>query len=454
MKTLETNLIEKYNVPGPRYTSYPTVPYWENNIKNDRWKKLVRESFKAHNESEGLSLYIHLPYCESLCTYCGCNTRITINHTVELPYISTVLKEWSQYLLLFERIPVIKEIHIGGGTPTFFKPENLEILMRGILEKSILHPKAELSFEAHPNSTSKKHLETLFNLGFRRLSLGIQDFDPKVQEICNRQQSFETVENVTLQARSMGYTSINFDLLYGLPYQTLNTISDTIEKVNLLKPDRIAFYSYAHVPWLKPSQKIFERYLPGSDVKRSLYEKGRELLEQSGYLEIGMDHFALESDSLYHAAQNKTLHRNFMGYTCNHTHMLIGLGASSISDTWTGFMQNIKTVETYMSYINNRILPIHKGHELNTEDLILRKHILNIMCKMETRWDQVEDQTPDLFNCLLRLEEMEKDNLIQIDNFSLKVLPEGKPFLRNICMAFDERMWKNVPQTQIFSNTI
>jgi oxygen-independent coproporphyrinogen III oxidase len=455
MNEKESELIAKYNVQGPRYTSYPTVPYWDNALKQEQWKKLVKESFKKYNDTEGISIYIHLPYCQSLCTYCGCNVRITNNHAVELSYISSLLKEWNQYLQMFQGVPIIKELHLGGGTPTFFKPENLGALIEKITSRAIIHKNAEFSFEAHPNSTSKKHLETLYNSGFRRLSLGIQDFDPEVQKVANRIQSFETVKEVTEQARTIGYTSINYDLIYGLPLQSSQTISKTIAQVNMLRPDRIAFYSYAHVPWLKPAQKSFaEKDLPTSSQKRILYEQGRKLLLEDGYHEIGMDHFALGADALCRAMEDKTLHRNFMGYTTSNTHILIGLGASSISDIWTAFSQNIKTVETYQSYVENKVLPLSKGHILTEEDLIIRQHILNIMCRFETSWEDASEQTPELFEGIRRMNEMEKDGLVMIDGNHLKVTEKGRAFTRNICMALDIRMWAEKPSAQIFSTTI
>ncbi|MEO8760911.1 MAG: oxygen-independent coproporphyrinogen III oxidase, partial [Bacteroidia bacterium] len=370
------NLISKYNTPTPRYTSYPTVPYWDVIPTVEEWKQSVKFSFKESNNAQGISLYIHLPYCESLCTYCGCNTRITINHKVETPYIEAVLKEWNLYCLLFDEKPRIKEIHLGGGTPTFFSPENLKILIDGILSKAEIFDKADFSFEAHPNNTTFTHLETLYNLGFRRVSFGIQDFDPKVQQIINRIQSFEQVEKVVAEARSIGYTSINFDLIYGLPLQTRNSVTDTINKVQLLKPDRIAFYSYAHVPWIKPGQRSFtEADLPVDVEKRELYEIGCTKFKELGYEEIGMDHFALPSDSLCKAIKENTLHRNFMGYTHNSTQLMIGLGVSSISDTWYAFAQNVKTVEKYLAKVNASEFPLFRGHVLSKEDLIMRKHI-------------------------------------------------------------------------------
>lgn len=452
---MNLELIRKYNVPGPRYTSYPTVPYWDDVPSVEKWKADVLNCFNETNTNEGISLYIHLPYCESLCTYCGCNTRITVNHSVEKTYITSVLKEWKLYCDVLEKTPRIKEIHLGGGTPTFFSAENLRILIEGILSGSEVAPQAEFSFEAHPNSTTTEHLQTLYNLGFRRMSLGIQDFDPKVQEIVNRIQSYETVEKATKQAREIGFTSINYDLIYGLPLQKKASVVDTINKVMLLKPDRIAFYSYAHVPWVKPGQRKFtEKDLPVDAEKRELYETGRNMLEEAGYIEIGMDHFALKTDSLYKAAKAGILHRNFMGYSHSYTKLMIGLGVSSISDCWNAFAQNVKTVEEYHRLVNSGVIPIFRGHILNKEDLILRKHILNIICRFSTDWKHESEQCEAIYDALERVKEMENDGLLRIDPFHLEVTEKGRSFIRNICMAFDARLWRNLPKTEIFSNII
>ncbi len=452
---MDNSLIKKYNVQAPRYTSYPTVPYWENNLSKDQWKLEVKKSFDKTNANEGLSLYIHLPFCQSLCTYCGCTTRITVNHAVEVPYLKAILKEWEMYVDLFGAKPRIREIHLGGGTPTFFSPANLKEMLEGILAKAEICENYEFSFEAHPNNTTYEHLKTLRDLGFTRLSLGIQDFDPKVQEIVNRIQTFVNVEKVTKQARELGYKSINFDLIYGLPLQEKSSVINTIHKVNILKPDRIALYSYAHVPWVKPGQRKFtELDLPKDEEKRKLYETARAMLEESGYAEIGMDHFALKSDSLFKASQLKKLHRNFMGYTHNYTEFMLGLGVSSISDTWNAFAQNVKVVEEYYDIVNKGELPIFRGHLLNEEDLVLRRHILNIMCKFETSWVEKGEQCASLYNAVGRLKEMEADGLIQRYPFKLIVTEEGKKFIRNICMAFDSRLWSNTPQKEIFSKVI
>lgn len=453
---MSTSLIQKYNVPGPRYTSYPTVPYWnEKHFSLEQWKNTFVKSFEESNLSEGISLYIHLPFCESLCTFCGCHKRITKRHEVEHPYIEAVLKEWQLYCDLFPNKPKIKEIHLGGGTPTFFSPENLERLIHGILSKADLADEYEFSFEGHPNNTTREHLQKLFDLGFRRVSFGVQDYSPKVQEAIHRVQSFHNVAKVTFWAREIGYTSISHDLIYGLPFQTLEDVVDTIEKTKSLSPDRLAFYSYAHVPWIKGNgQRGFkDEDVPKDEEKRKLYEVGKQLLAFKGYKEIGMDHFALRTDSLYHSFKQNKLHRNFMGYSSSKTQLMIGLGVSSISDSWYGFAQNEKTLEDYYTRLDNNEIPVFKGHILTDEDLIIRKHILNLMCHLKTDWSSglYFEQLPEV---LFSLEEMLHDELIEITDTSLKITEKGKPFVRNVCMAFDLRLRENQPQRQLFSMTI
>ena len=450
-------LINKYNVAGPRYTSYPTVPYWdEENFSIEEYKKTLKRSFLEGNESEGISLYFHLPFCESLCTFCGCNKRITKRHEVESPYIAAVLEEWDLYLKLLGEKPVIKEIHLGGGTPTFFSPENLKLLLNGIFKNAIRAKDFDFSFEGHPNNTRKDHLQALFELGFDRVSYGVQDYNMVVQQAIHRFQPFANVKSATEQAREIGYDSVGHDLIFGLPFQTVEHIRTTIEKTKELMPDRIAFYSYAHVPWIKGNgQRGFkEEDLPTAEVKREMYETGKRMLAEAGYIEIGMDHFALKSDSLYKAVENKKMHRNFMGYTSSKTKVMIGLGVSAISDSWTGFAQNVKTIEEYYEILEKGELPLYRGHILTEEDEKLRKHILNLMCNLETSWVGDNMYFPELPDVLIRLKEMEADGLISIEKDKLVIKEEGRPFVRNVCMAFDLLLQRSKPETQLFSMTV
>lgn len=447
-------LLQKYNVPGPRYTSYPTVPYWDNNFQTEQWVSGIRKSFQERNE--GVSLYIHLPFCESMCTFCGCTKRITKNHNVEEPYIRALLKEWKLYCNLLNGRPLIKELHLGGGTPTFFSSKNLEDLINGIFAYGRMGEDCEMGFEGHPNNTTREHLQKLYELGFRRVSLGVQDYSERVQSAINRIQPYENVAKVTRQARDIGYTSIGHDLIYGLPHQDAFSVSDTIEKTIRLKPDRIAFYGYAHVPWIKGNgQRGFaDSELPKDSEKRNLYETGRMLLESNGYHEIGMDHFALKEDALFKAAANGSLHRNFMGYCVTKTQLMLGLGISAIGDSWYGFAQNVKDFDDYYQMLEWDQLPIVKGHELNDEDLSVRTHILNLMCKFETFWTRDRFYFETVPGILRRLREMIDDGLVEEDDKGLRITLKGRPYVRNVCMAFDLRLQRNKPETQLFSTTV
>jgi oxygen-independent coproporphyrinogen-3 oxidase len=450
------SLIDKYNIPGPRYTSYPTVPYWdESTFSAEKWTESVIRTFKETNAEEGISIYIHLPFCEALCTFCACHKRITKQHSVEIPYLESVLKEWQLYLQLFDEKPKLKELHLGGGTPTFFSPENLKTLLQGIFDTVEIADHPEFSFEGHPNNTTKMHLQTLYDLGFRRVSFGVQDYDPKVQKAINRIQSFENVKNVTEWAKEIGYRGISHDLVFGLPHQTWEAMENTIRKTMELKPDRLAFYSYAHVPWVKGvGQRGFdENDLPSGEEKRRLYEDGKKLLEELGYIEVGMDHFSLEHDDLYQSLIQKKLHRNFMGYTSSKTQLMVGLGMSAISDSWYAFAQNVKTVEEYQKIVEEGKIPVVKGHVLSEEDLIVRRHILNLMCQLETTFDH-NTSFPELENAFEMLKEMENDELVEIHDNQIKITEKGRAFTRNVAMVFDLRMMRNKPETRIFSMTI
>ncbi|MBL7858769.1 MAG: oxygen-independent coproporphyrinogen III oxidase [Cyclobacteriaceae bacterium] len=448
------DLIKKYDVPVPRYTSYPTVPFWDvDHFTSDQWIQAVKRSFDESNDTKGISLYIHLPFCESLCTYCACNTRITKNHNVEDPYNQAVFAEWRMYQDVVKKTPVIRELHLGGGTPTFFSPEHLKELLVPILQDAFIHDDHEFSFEGHPNNTTAEHLQMLYSLGFSRVSYGVQDLDPKVQLAVHRIQPFENLERVTRQSRTIGYRSVSFDLIYGLPYQTTDTITHTVEKIISLRPDRIAFYSYAHVPWIKPGQRGYEDAdLPTDVEKRSLYETGRRLFKDAGYLDIGMDHFALPSDTLAMARQEGRLHRNFMGYTTTQTDLLIGLGTSAISDAKYAYAQNLKSVETYQDALATGKLAIWKGHIQTEADLLLRKCILEIACKGELDGELMRQAvTHDI---LSTLSVMSSEGLVDLTVKGLRVTEIGRIFIRNICSVFDQRLQREAGSTTLFSKAI
>ena len=448
------SLLHKYDLPTPRYTSYPTVPYWDFSTLNEaRWKQSVIETFKAENGE--ICVYIHLPFCENLCTFCACNKRITKNHAVESPYILAVLKEWSMYLAVLPSKPIIREIHLGGGTPTFFSADNLVQLINGITKDSTVNPSHEFSVEVHPNYTTEEHIEKLASVGFNRISLGVQDFDPKVQYVINRIQSFERTKEVVDWARKYNYSSINVDLIYGLPHQTVDSVKYSVEKINSLMPDRIAFYSYAHVPWKSKGQRRYtEADLPAAAQKWEMYHTGKQLLEEAGFISIGMDHFALPDDKLFTAAAKGDLHRNFMGYTTTKSKLIIGLGVSSISDSWNAFAQNEKVVETYEAKINEGVLPLIHGHLLTDEDLVIRKKILELMCENKTNMDSELFSSDFLESAFVKLRLLEDDGLIIIDGQNIQVTTKGNSFIRNISAAIDARLWRNDSIANTFSKAI
>ncbi|WP_405211859.1 oxygen-independent coproporphyrinogen III oxidase [Dokdonia sp. Asnod2-E02] len=450
-------LISKYNVAGPRYTSYPTVPYWDKELFTLKgWKETLVKSFNESNTTEGISLYIHLPYCESMCTFCGCNKRITKNHSVEIPYIQSVLKELTLYVKLLGSTPLVKQLHLGGGTPTFFSPEHLDRLLDGVFSLTNKATEFELSFEGHPNNTTKKHLETLHKQGFTRVCYGVQDYNETVQKAINRVQPYHNVKTATTTAREVGYSSVGHDIIYGLPFQTQDDVISTILKTINLRPDRIAFYSYAHVPWMKGNgQRGFsDQDLPSAEQKRKQYEIGKKMLVEAGYVEIGMDHFALVNDSLHTSQQAGKIHRNFMGYTSSKTQVMIGLGVSAISDSWYSFAQNVKNIEEYQQLVEDGILPIFRGHLLTDEDLIIRQHILNLMCEFKTSWTDQKLHFPEIPDVLIKLKELENDGLVVIDATGIEITEKGRPFVRNICLPFDLRLQRKKPETQLFSMTV
>jgi oxygen-independent coproporphyrinogen III oxidase len=448
-------LINKYNVAGPRYTSYPTVPFWNlADFSDQKWRQRLMSYGKDEIQANGLSLYIHLPYCESLCTFCACHKRITKNHSVETSYIDALLVEWQLYLEILGNKPLIKEIHLGGGTPSFFSAPNLQRLIKGILDYAEMADEQAFSFEGHPHNTTAEHLQILYDLGFRRVSFGVQDYDPVVQKAIHRFQSFEEVKNVTNLARKIGYTSISHDLVFGLPFQTNQSIKDTIEKTLALKPERIAFYSYAHVPWIKGNgQRGFdENDLPSATQKRELYELGLELFELAGYAEVGMDHFALPSDELFVAMNEQKLHRNFMGYTTQSSRAMIGLGASSISDIWGAFAQNCKDIELYKTQVFAGELPLEKGHILSETDIFVRQQILNLMCHLETSWLPGQMESIISTEGMNMLYQMESDGILVL--LTNRLIVKERAFVRNICMVVDQYLPINHPSEKLFSKTI
>ena len=446
------SLYQKYDVPAPRYTSYPTVPYWDGAPETEKLLTSFQDTLAKPLTS--WALYVHVPFCETLCTFCGCNTLITRNHKTEEPYLKLLIKEFLLYLKKADvlRQSSLAELHLGGGTPTFLSAESLDFLLTSLI-KNIKKAGAWIgSVEVDPRRTKREQLEVMRKHGFNRISLGVQDFNQEVQVLVNRLQSFEQTKEVTEAARALGYESVNFDLIYGLPRQSLEKMKKTIEKTLSLQPERIALYSLAIVPWIRPSQRIFkDTDLPPPQEKRELYEYSRETLLSAGYLEIGMDHFALPNDALARAQKKGRLHRNFMGYTPLRTDLLLGLGLSAISETPDYFYQNYKEMLPYEKEINKGELPpALRGHCLTEEDKTCRELILQFMTQGRVKLtSSVSKAQMENF-----LGEMIKDGLVLLSQNILQITKKGRPFLRNACMALDQRLLERHPSQQVFSRAL
>lgn len=429
-----TALLEKYDVPVPRYTSYPTVPQWHDTPSTDEWIASVGRA--AGRTDAGLAVYVHLPFCESLCTYCGCNTVITRDHGREAPYVDRVLAELQIYL---DRVPALAEqpfrqLHLGGGTPTFLSAAELARLVKGLYAR-LPHRDDDFegSVEVDPRVTNVEHLTALRELGFTRISLGVQDIDPEVQRLVNRIQPVEQTERLAAEARALGYLSVNFDLIYGLPGQTEETIRALAREVLRLRPDRLAVYSFARVPWIKPQQRRFkDDQIPVGPEKRALYETIRGPLVAGGYLEIGLDHFALPDDALARVAETGGLHRNFMGYTEVRTTTLLGLGVSAISETPDCYHQNEKILTTWERRVDSGEIPTLRGHRLSADDQHRRELIASLMTRFSVPIGEGDLAADNHF-----VEELVADGLVQIADGVLRISEQGRPFLRNVASLLD-----------------
>ena len=442
------NLLEKYNRQGPRYTSYPPVPFWKDKPTQDEWIFHLKKSYTAES---GMDLYVHIPFCERLCYYCGCNRVITKNKGVQDHFIELLLTEWEIYKNLLGFTPVVNSLHFGGGTPTFLTPENLELLISA-LTKNVTDSFVG-SIEIDPRVTTIEHLQCFKKNNITRVSLGIQDFDPDVQKAINRTQSFELVKKLVDEMRLMEFESINFDVIYGLPKQSIDSICETFRLVKDLRPDLIAFYSYAHLPEKIKNQRLINvDDLPDAPLKLSLYEKGKEILATHGYVDVGMDHFALPHNFLYKAKVEQRLHRNFMGYVDKKSSVLLGLGPTSISDSSMSFMQNEKGLSEYELRLKAGELPLSIGHTHNNDDLKIQKIILDLMCNEESHLTSPEN-IPYWHEVREELGHMESDGIIKMSDKKISILPEGKKFTRNIAMAFDFYFREKMPTTK-FSKTI
>ena len=446
-----SHLFKKYDVPAPRYTSYPTVPYWSETPSSERWLEEVRAGLAG--EAASWSMYVHIPFCETLCTFCGCNTSITKDHGREQPYLDLLLREWEIYA---REVPAllqrpIRQLHLGGGTPTFFSAQSLVRLLTPLLAQTHRASDGfEGSVEVDPRRTHRDQLVALRDLGFNRVSLGVQDFNPDIQRLINRVQPREQTERITQIARDLGFEGINFDLIYGLPKQTEASVREMAEITVQIRPDRIALYSFALVPWIKPAQRLFkDADLPVGEVKRELYEVARRILTDGGYREIGMDHFALPTDALAKADLNGTLHRNFMGYVDRRTDVLLGLGVSAISEAPGCFHQNEKVLPVYERRVSSGELATLRGHVLSGEDRVRREQLLGFM----TKWNVVlesDDKARDVREFLAPLI---ADGLVAVEGLTVRLTDLGRPFLRNACMALDSRLRDKSPELKAFNST-
>ncbi len=452
-------LLEKYNIPGPRYTSYPTVPAWSEQVGPlDYQQQLTQLPSEAP-----LSLYFHLPFCERLCHFCGCMQVITTDHSRSRSYVRRLLLEMKKISELLEhrRLPVC-QIHFGGGTPNFLQPDELTELVEAIHHHFKPTLDAEWAIEMHPRTSTAAFCERLAQLNFNRISLGVQDFDPHVQKLIHRDQSYEMTAAMLQQLRDLGFNSFNFDLIYGLPGQTQVGWEKSLDQVLGLKPNRLAVYSYAHVPWVRPVQRSFkDSDLPNGEEKITLFLKAYERLLAATYRPIGMDHFAMAEDELSQALDNDTLHRNFMGYSTRAEAHQLGLGVSSISFVGGHYFQNRKELPAYEAALDRGELATFRGYLLNHEDTLRRDLITQIMClgRVHLRdWHQkwgVEFHAYFAKN-LPTLKPLVDDGLLHLDTTELRAIGRGHLFLRNIAMAFDPylaKIQKEAP-TPVFSKTV
>lgn len=456
-------LIERYDRPGPRYTSYPTALEFHDGVKNDIYvERLARLNRAA---AEPLSAYLHLPFCQERCSFCGCNVVITPHREVASRYLDAVEQEID---LLASHLPdrrVVGQMHWGGGTPTYYTPDQLKRLFAKFATHFTFTPDAELGIEIDPRVTTFEHLDQLRALGFNRLSMGVQDFDPKVQEAINRIQSYELTRDLLFHARDLGFGSINVDLIYGLPHQTEVTFAKTLEQVLTLRPDRVAAYSFAFVPWMSAHMKELDRAaLPPAETKLSLLAATVDAFLGAGYRQIGMDHFALPTDELARAIDTHTLHRNFMGYTVKATSDMVAMGVSAIGNVQGSFVQNTKKLPEYYDAVAEGRFPIERGYELDQDDEIRRYVITELMCNFRLEIPAVEKRFGITFGeyfadelALLTAETGSPvaDGLLSIQPELIEVNTTGRMFVRNICMTFDKYLARRTGGPKpVFSRTV
>jgi oxygen-independent coproporphyrinogen-3 oxidase len=449
--------LEKYNRPGPRYTSYPTAPVWKEDFGPDDLESFYA---RADKEATPLSLYMHIPFCENLCLFCACNVSIQKDKKVAIPYLEALKREIEHVSQRVSQNRTVIQFHWGGGTPTYLTPAQMEDLFGHARQRFTFAPDAEIGIEIDPRVTGRAHLESLRRLGFNRLSMGIQDFHPKVQETIHRVQPYELTRDLIVTARELGFESLNVDLIYGLPYQTAESFQDTIDKTLSLAPDRVAMFSYAHVPWLKKQQGSFAEHLPEGMEKFRIFRAGLERFLGAGYLYIGMDHFARPGDELAVAQRNRTLHRNFQGYTTKAGAELYGMGVSAISSIGGAYAQNRREVPAYQQTIGTRGIATMRGYRLSEDDLLRRAVIGRLLCHTVIPKHEIERDFSIHFDEyfapeLQRLEEARDEGLVVLDPEEIRVTPLGRIFIRNVAMAFDRYLHEQqMDQRPLFSKTL
>ncbi|MGD0840533.1 MAG: oxygen-independent coproporphyrinogen III oxidase [Candidatus Acidiferrales bacterium] len=454
---ISAEFLEKYNRPGPRYTSYPTAPVWQDDFGPDD----LEESFRrADQAGTPVSLYMHLPFCESLCLFCACNVVIEKDHAVAPPYLDLLKREIDYVSQFVSRNRAVVQFHWGGGTPTYLSPSQMEDLFAFTAARFSLAPDAEIGIEVDPRVTTIAHLESLRRLGFNRLSLGIQDFHPEVQQAVRRIQPFDATRDLIAAARALGFLSINVDLIYGLPYQTAERFTHSVEQVLTLHPDRVAMFSYAHVPWLRKQQGSFAKHLPEGMEKFRIFRAGLDAFLSAGYLYIGMDHFARPGDELAIAQSARTLHRNFQGYTTKAGADLYGLGVSAISAIGDAYAQSVREVEGYGARIAQRGIATMRGYRLSAEDRLRRAVISRLLCHTVVRKSEIESEFGIRFDDtfapeLERLASFAADGLVVIAPDEVRVTGPGRIFIRNVAMVFDPYLDRQQREGQpLFSKTL
>ncbi len=448
---IEKELYQKYNKPTPRYTSYPPANYFK---PVDDYASVIEAIKQSNNEApQNISIYIHIPFCGQLCTYCGCNTLITNNKTLINNYIDTLLKEIDLLKPLLNSDREISQIHWGGGTPNFLPIEDIQRIMHKLYDNFETIKQPEIAMECHPAHLTKAYVDELVNLGFNRLSFGIQDFDDKVLEAVNRQKPLLPIDEIIAHIKSYPQISLNLDFIYGLPFQKLKGYEQTIQRAAALKPDRLAVFSYAHVPWIKKQQKSLEKLgLPTAGEKIALFEQAYDILTRKDYVPIGLDHFAKPQDELSKALETKQLHRNFQGYcTLDTTGQVYALGVSGISQLTSAYLQNTKSITKYIKSINEGVFPIEKYYFVNRQEKIIRDVIEQIMCNMYLDFNKMAAKyqldTADIYNLTQVdfniLKDFESEGLLSFDNDVLTLTRKGQFFMRNIAAAFDPNMKNN-----------